>query len=358
MKLSRLTDFFCFGWAKFRALKRSHQVLSLVAIFALLWLFVGLLFMPSDRMEDLTVNQAKVIYVNSIAENKIKFLNFHSTAEAEKKVKLVASGRGIVFEIKVNKGDQVKKHQELAAISPMDYHLILSTAENKVRELEEIIAEEEVAMPKLAADLTKAKVELDKAKHYAKNMVIRSPIDGRVEGSEVSLGDAVNQGQELFLVVNSEQIKCKAYLSSDEYNQLKNDSEAVIIDSSGSKHQAKVRFISKSANQKNLSYEVEVIFDNKGEKVREGASVDILLVSPEAKSHKLPLAALVINDNGDLGVMLYNPDDSRAYFKKVEVIDQDKEFIWIVGIGEAASVIIMGQSSIENGAAVIAKSQQ
>jgi len=348
-------NFICGCLAKFKALEKSRQIIVLAIALAVLWLFIGLFFSPTSRMDSLEVNPAKVIYVESLADDKIKFITFHATAEAEKKVKLIAPNKGVVFEIKVNKGDHIKKHQELAAVSPVDYYLILSAAENQVRELEEAIGSEEIISRKLAADLTRARGELDKARHYSKNMVIRSPINGRVEASEVSLGDMVNHGQELFLVVDSEQIKCKIFLSRAEYSQLKNDAEAKIIDSSGTHHSAKVRFMSKAASRKNLSYEVEVVFDNQDEKIREGEAVDVLLSGAGLRAHKLPLAALVINDDGELGLMIYNHEDSKAYFKKVQVIDQDNQNIWVSDLDEKANVIIMGQSSIENGAKVVAK---
>jgi multidrug efflux system membrane fusion protein len=340
-------------WNRFLLLKKPQQVLVTGILLATFWIFFSLLLPRSDGMKELEVEQAKVLYIESIAENRTKQIKVHSRAEAENKVILRAPNRGVVFDIMASKGENVKKHQELAVISPLDYFQILSAAQNKVRVFEEAAGSEEVQSPALAQELTKAKQELERARNYAKNMTIRSPIGGRIESSKISLGDQVNSEQDLFLVVDPSRLKFILHLSDAEHYQLGEESQVVIVDNAANRYPGKVSFISRAANQKSLSFEGEVTFDNREGKIKEGSAVEVLLASKAIKTHKLPLSALVIAENGDIGVMIY--DNGVAHFRGVELVDQDPEYLWVTGIGDSAKVIVMGQTALKNGSKVIAK---
>jgi len=340
---------------KYNKLNKFKKTVVILCALLIFWFFFGLFKSSHQQKIHTAVEPAKVLYIESKVEEREKYMMFHSIAEADDRVQIFAPSKGRVSELKGQKGDMVRKDQELVIISPLDYSAILAGALNKVRELEDIKGDSEVGTPKLVADLKTAQTELEKAKRYSRNMIIRSPITGRIEKSEVRIGDEVKPDQELFLVVNPEKITYKIYVTDHLINKINLQSTVMIRASNGSEHKGAVTFVSRAANAKNLSYEVDVTFDNKNGDLLEGASAELLLAVQKTQSHKLPLSSLIIDDAGDLGVMIYNPNDKKAHFVKVEIIDQDQEYVWVAGPDETAEIITMGQGFLRDGSDVQAR---
>jgi multidrug efflux system membrane fusion protein len=341
-------------------LSKNLKILVILLSFLLLWLVSGL-FKHAKDDKIITNNMiARVIFINSIAEEKIQTIQYHSISEANKKNCIFAPGTGRVYKLLVEKGDEVKYHQELAIISPPDFASILSGAQAQVREIEEDIADEDTPSLELLAKLSAAQDNLKKAQSYSKNMIIRAPFDGRIEKVFIDSGQDVALQEKVFLIVDPSKLIFKIDVPEKNIENIRNGDLVEISATNGVKTEGWIKFVGNSSNQQNLTFEVEVILDNSKHNLPEGITADVSVPVGSAKVHALPLSSLVINDKGELGVMTLSLQEGKdiAIFKAIEIFEQNNDFVWVMGLNSNEKVITMGQGYIKSGSEVIAKAAE
>ncbi len=74
---------------------------------------------------------------------------------------------------------------------------------------------------------------------------------------------------------------------------------------------------------------------------------------PPEIAHKIPQNALTLDDDGRLGVRL--ADDGKALFVPTRIIAEETDGVWVAGLPETASVIVVGQEFVQDGRAIVAQ---
>ena len=314
-----------------------------------LWLFSGIFNKKHTDHVSTDVAHAKIIYRNSKAENKSITINYHSISEAEYKSFARATNPGRISKILVKNGALVEEEQGLALISSHEYYSLIASAKAKLKEIE--------AKNPSSAELASAQANLTKVQSYAKNSIIRSPFKGRVEKILVDPGENVVSGQELFLVVDYTKLLFKIFVHEKDVKDIKEKEKVQVKTAKGNDMEGVIKFISNSADPKNLTYEVEIEVGNIDNKIPEGGTAEIIIPTKIVQAHKLPLSTIIISDDGQLGVMIYSDADKKAYFKDANIIDQNDEFIWVTGLDDEIKIITLGQGYLKDNVEVMAKSE-
>jgi membrane fusion protein, multidrug efflux system len=112
-----------------------------------------------------------------------------------------------------------------------------------------------------------------------------------------------------------------------------------------------VTFLSRSADPTTRTFRVEVEVPNPDLAIRDGQTVEIAIASDGADAHLLPQSALTLNDQGTLGVRVVTAEETVA-FAPVSILRDTTDGVWVDGLGDAASVIIVGQEFVTDGVAV------
>jgi len=65
-------------------------------------------------------------------------------------------------------------------------------------------------------------------------------------------------------------------------------------------------------------------------------------------AHRIPSGILSLDDNGVIGIRTVGADE-RVEFKRVTLIDDTPEGLWVTGLPEKITVITVGQDYVKEG---------
>ena len=86
---------------------------------------------------------------------------------------------------------------------------------------------------------------------------------------------------------------------------------------------------------------------NTGGEIREGLTAEIKVPVRETTAHLIPSYLLSLDDNGELGVKI--AIDNRATFKKISIIEDTPDGLWVEGLPEITKIITVGQEYVIEG---------
>lgn len=146
-------------------------------------------------------------------------------------VPLKAQVPGTVSEVKADRGTRVRKGQVLATIdaegirgqaAAAQANLALATQRlESARVLHEAGAMSDIDFNAAKAGYEAARAQAAAAAEQAVHTTIVSPIDGVVSARMVETGEAVNPGQELFTVVNTERLELSGQVSIEAASRIR-----------------------------------------------------------------------------------------------------------------------------------------
>ena len=128
--------------------------------------------------------------------------------------------------------------------------------------------------------------------------------------------------------------------------------ETIILERlNGKEIQGEVTFVSRSADQTTRTFRVEIEADNADLSISKGQTSEILIASDGTQAHLLPQSALTLNDNGALGVRTVD-DNSKVLFFATDIIRDTMKGVWLKGLPNKATVIVLGQEYVTDGVEV------
>ena len=99
----------------------------------------------------------------------------------------------------------------------------------------------------------------------------------------------------------------------------------------GHKAKGKVRFISKSASQSTRTYRVEVEVPNADGYIPDGITAEVAIPLAPVPATRVPRSALTFSSAGDLGVRIVDAANKVA-FVPVSVVEDEQQFMWVGGV--------------------------
>jgi RND family efflux transporter MFP subunit len=281
---------------------------------------------------------------------------------------LYAKISGYLAEVKVDKGDLVKKDQVLAIInSPetsKEYRAALSDARNKkaiaerMKDLRErnLVSQQEADQAFSDADIAEARLETQAI--YKGYELLRAPFDGTVTSRYVDPGgliqNAMNSQSSSQPVVTVSQInRLRTYAYADQkyaYYIQKNDPVVITLpERQELKVQATVTRMAGELDPKTRMMLIEIEVDNtKGELVA-GSLVDVHIDVKLPSYPQVPVEATMLKD-GKLFASLITPE-GNIHYQEVTVGDNDGHTVIILsGLKEGDQVALdLGNSIPEGG---------
>ena len=88
--------------------------------------------------------------------------------------------------------------------------------------------------------------------------------------------------------------------------------------------------------------------DNAANIYKDGLTAEILIPVKEINGHLIPPSSLTLNEKGEIGVR-HIVDNDIAKFSKIEILGDEKEFVWITGLPDQAKIITVGHEFVSNG---------
>jgi len=252
---------------------------------------------------------SSVTVLNSIALEKAKKIKVSGTTEADKLIKIRAEASGTVVSRPVKQGQFVKKDQLICQL----YNAGRSS--------------------------------------YPK---VKAPFDGYLETFSVKEGDYLNTGAVCATIIDPDPMRLIGEVSEKEINFVKVGAKAGAELISGKKVEGVVSFVSTSANKGTRSFRVEIDVKNSDRSIRDGVSAQIEIEGDTILAHRISPSILMLGEVGELGIRTVN-EENQVEFKKIEILEDSLEGIWISGLPRNIRIITIGQEYVFQGQIVNVK---
>jgi multidrug efflux system membrane fusion protein len=284
--------------------------------------------------------------------------------EADKKVTITARTGGVLTEMRVKRGQHVKKGDIIAVLSDdaREAQVAQATAlfNQRKSELEarrKLI--EQGTMPRLEgmnleAQFKSAEATLAQAMAERERGVLRAPWDGLVfDTAEVGGAALAMMGAPVAQIIALDPLLAVVEVSETRLAGLKVGDPAEVRLVNGQKVMGRLRYVAKTASATTRTYRVEVELPNPTGAIPDGITAEVSIPVAPVAATRVPRSALTFSASGDLGVRVV-ADGDKVGFYRVALIEDDQNHMWVAGIPDGSRVIVQGQDFVREGQQVVA----
>ena len=292
-------------------IRQTYITSFLTLILAIGWMLSGILSDQEFEAKTKTTLEtiSSVTVLNSTALDKAKKIKVSGTTEADRLIKIRAEASGTVVSRPVKQGQFVKKDQLICQL----YNAGRSS--------------------------------------YPK---VNAPFDGYLETFSVKEGDYLNTGAVCATIIDPDPMRLIGEVSEKEINFVKVGAKAGAELISGKKVEGVVSFVSTSANKGTRSFRVEIDVKNSDRSIRDGVSAQIEIEGDTILAHRISPSILMLGEAGELGIRTVN-EENQVEFKKIEILEDSMDGIWISGLPRNIRIITIGQEYVFQGQIVNVK---
>jgi multidrug efflux system membrane fusion protein len=304
------------------------------------------------------------VVATSVAPHTRK-LTLSGRTEADRKVMVFARTGGVLTELKVRRGDQVKQGDVIAVLSDearvaqvVQAQALLAQRKAELDAKRKLI--EQGNMPKLElvnleAQYKTAQALLAAAEAERDRGLVRAPFSGVVTELPAEVGGAAFSfaGKEIARIVALDPMLAVVEVSERKLSGIKVGDAADVRLVTGQTARGHVRFVSKSASANTRTYRVEVELKNADGAIPDGITAEVAIPLEAEPATRVPRSALTFSSAGDLGVRVVGADGKVA-FVPVSLVEDEQTFMWVGGIPDQALVIVRGQDFVREGQEVAA----
>lgn len=278
--------------------------------------------------------------------------------EAARTVEVMAETSGRVTSDPRRKGSTVEEGELLCRLRSGPRDAALREAESRLAEAElnytaasRLSAEGFAAETRLAsarAAREAAEAAVDSAREELERLEMVAPFGGVLETDTAELGALLQPGAPCATIHQLDPIRMVGFVPESQVDRIETGAPAGARLSSGREVTGRVTFVARTADPQTRTFRVEVTVDNEELDIRAGQSADMLISAAGAQGHLVPGSAMTLNDEGRIGLRLVD-DDRRARFHQVEVLRDTADGVWVAGLPERATVIVVGQEFVSEG---------
>jgi len=291
------------------------------------------------------------------AEPYISELVMQGRTQALRTVELRAQIDGRVEAVPADKGARVREGDVICRFAVEDRQARLDEARALAaqRSLELAAAEElaagghrsrtQVASARALHDAARAQVT--QMEVLLTHTEIRAPFDGVIDQRPAEIGDYLVKGNSCATILDLDPYLIVAEVSERRVGGLAvgTPGRARLVD--GTSVEGVIRYVSASAHPETRTYRIELEVANPEMNLRDGMTAELRIPMDERRAHAVPPSALVLGDDGRIGVRLV--EDGTVRFRSVEIIGDDSRGLWVEGLEEGATLIVVGHQFVIDG---------
>ncbi|GAB4120835.1 MAG: efflux RND transporter periplasmic adaptor subunit [Rhodothalassiaceae bacterium] len=345
---------------------RSTLIAILLGVLLAAWVASGLVFdggeqAAADRSAAGEAPPFAVVVRPVLSEDFTRRITIRGRTEAVRAVTLRSEIEGTIVETPVEAGARVAAGDLVCRLATNEREANVARAEALLaqRRLEDEAVRDlaakghrspqQVAAARAAAEAAEA--ELEFARVALANTRITAPFAAIVADRLVEVGDYLQKGGACARLVAEDPFLAVGEVSERDVAQLALNGAATVRFTDGSRRDAHIRYVSPTASERTRTFRVEAEMSNPGRDLREGLTVDIEVPVAVVRAHHIPASALVLNAEGAIGVRLAEgPDeDATVRFAAVEILGQDEGGLWVDGLSDRTSLIVVGQDFVSEG---------
>ncbi len=314
------------------------------------------------------VNNEKVIehqhfvVTDSSLQDREVYISTSGRIRAKNKFLFTSQVNGKVIKIAATRGASFKKGGVILKIDERDKADILENAKIKLKQAKLLMNSSSMLYEKgygSESDLLKAKAavsnseaEFKRATLDLENCELRAPYNGYVENIYASLGQDVNQGQQLCDFVSNYDVVVDVTIPIHKVGLLKEGADAIITLENGEKLIGIISSKGKVIDDKTSSVLIEVSLV--GGNIFSGQAAYVSLAAGTIPLHKLPQSSLTLDENGTMGIKVLT--DGIVCFKNIRIMDENYDAIFVDGLDKYEKVITVGHQYAQIGTKVASSS--
>lgn len=303
----------------------------------------------------------KVAYREIRAERIIRQLPVQGQLEPARVVKLQARIRGTVEELPVAKGQRVSAGQVIVRLSEEDRPARKRKAEAELAlALSELQAAQALTKRGLAAEtdvkskeaaVARARADLATLEQELKDTEVVAPFDAVLESLPVELGQMVQSGTELALLVDDNRLKMSGQVPQQMVGRLTPGQRvnAYLLD--GTRLEGELVYIAHQADVATRGFAIEATLENPEHLRLAGATASLAVELGEVLAHGISPALLSLDAQGRLSVE-HLSEDNLVLRTPVERVHTTNTQIWVSGLPERVRLVTLGRGFVQPGAQV------
>ena len=310
---------------------------------------------PAEQQQTVVVEEAPKVTVTRVhAENVPQLSTYPTTVEADIVNNITPQSASRINEILVEVGDHVKKGQRLATMDAINLEKIRLQVANdsieygRTKELYEIGAASQANFEAITLAYEVSK------KSYAnllENTILTSPISGIITARNYDEGDMYAMAQPLFVVQNITPVKMLINISESNYSKVKKGMEVELVADAfpGESFKGKVNLVYPTIDPRSHTFPVEIIVDNKNEKLRPGMFTRVTINYGNNFRVVVPDSAVLKQVGADdKYVYVLNEDNTVTYTPVKLGVRMGNRYEIISGLNDGDVIVTSGQTRLKN----------
>ena len=291
-------------------------------------------------------------------------LHMNGTLSAERSVTVSFSTVGTVKQVKVEKGEAVKKGQILAELDPRSYRDSLGIAKAKAAQAEDAYRRllpmyrnkttPEIKMVEIETGLDQARLAVSMAQKNLADTVLRASVSGIVANRNIEPGSSAAPGIPTFTLVQTENLKAVAPVPEIQVAKLQLGMKATVsIPALQETFEGTVSDIGVLANPLTRTYDVEILLPNPDGVLRIGMIAEIdLRIDTGKDGIAVPPEAVRVDESGARYVFVVTRE-SKIEQRYVKIDRFISEGIALSeGLSEGERVVTSGTPMLADGMSV------
>lgn len=280
-----------------------------------------------------------------------------ATLEAVEEANIVSKVRGIIQEINVEEGDEVRAGQVIAKIEDDQYRIEAERAKatldrmyndfqrNKELFDKQLISAEVYENSRFEYEAQKSAYELAQLNYQ--HTSIKSPITGVISERMVKKGNMIGIDQQVFRVTDFDPIQAILYVPEHERSKIRKGQRAELLADAipGTLFTGKVERISPTIDPTTGTFKVTIYMDQNQDFLRPGMFGRVKIVYDTRENTKMIPKAAIISEDETQSVFVIK--DSLAFRKTIRTGYINGTNIEVIdGLEDGEMVVTTGQGSL------------
>lgn len=292
------------------------------------------------------------------ASSQVRSLRIRGKTQNKRTVTVRAEIAGTVVERPVERGSRVKAGDLLCRLSLEDRQAGLVEAQEALNQarleyqgrlkLQASGLHSETTVAQAKARQAAAEAELVRAELELARIEVKAPFAGLVEDVHQEVGDYLRPGAECATIVDLDPMLLVGRVPERDVLAVAAGAAALGRLSDGTEVAGRISFIGQQNDPETRSYPLEVQIPNPDYQLRSGVTTDILIPVSEVMAQKVSPALFALDDAGVVGVRTVNAA-GRVEFNPVEIIRDDGDGVWVAGLPNVTTLIVVGQELVVPG---------
>ncbi len=309
----------------------------------------------TTEQQTVIVEEAPKVTVTKVhAENVAQLSTYPTTVEADVVNNITPQTASRIKDILVEVGDHVRKGQKLATMDAINLEKIRLQVANdsieygRTKELYEIGA---ASQSNFEAITLAYEVSKKSYANLLENTILTSPISGVITARNYDEGDMYAMAQPLFVVQNITPVKMLINISESNYSKVKKGMEVELAADAfpGETFKGKVNLVYPTIDPRSHTFPVEIIVDNKDEKLRPGMFTRVTINYGTNYRVVVPDSAVLKQVGADDKYVYVLNDDNTVTYTPVKVgIRMGDRYEIISGLNDGDIIVTSGQTRLKN----------